>query len=208
MKVLKQTGLLLAVLTALGFQAQEAFSKPQIGRAAPDFSGETAKGDMLKLDDLKGKIVVLEWTNKDCPYVRKHYANNNMQALQRESKTDHAVTWVSIISSAPGTQGYLEPAEALLNVEATKADPDYVMLDPDGVIGKSYGAVTTPHMYVIDPEGELVFMGGIDDKPYSRYSSLEGAFNYVRAALDDMEAGRAVAQPVAQPYGCSIKYKN
>ena len=150
--------------------------------------------------------MVLEWTNKDCPYVRKHYETGNMQSLQRESKSDHGVVWVSVISSAPGRQGHLAPKEALDNIAATAAAPDYLVLDPKGEIGQSYGAVTTPHMYVIDPKGTLVFMGGIDDNPSSRHSSIEGARNHVRAALDDMAAGRKVAEAVTRPYGCSVKY--
>jgi len=183
-----------------------AQAKPQVGAPAPDFSGVTAGGETIKLGDLKGKTVVLEWTNKDCPYVRKHYETGNMQSLQRESKSDHGVVWVSVISSAPGRQGHLAPKEALDNIAATAAAPDYLVLDPTGEIGQSYGAVTTPHMYVIDPKGTLVFMGGIDDNPSSRHSSIEGARNHVRAALDDMAAGRKVAEAVTRPYGCSVKY--
>lgn len=183
-----------------------AVAKPQIGTAAPAFSGVTAAGETVALGDLKGKTVVLEWTNKDCPYVRKHYETGNMQTLQQESKADHDVVWVSVISSAPGEQGYLEPGEALANIADTKAAPDHLVLDPKGDIGQAYKAVTTPHMYIIDPKGALVFMGGIDDNSSSRHSTVKGAKNYVRAALDDMAAGRAVAQAVTRPYGCSVKY--
>ena len=202
-------------LAAAAFAAAIAFlplggadAKPQVGAAAPAFNGETASGDTVALSGLKGKTVVLEWTNKDCPFVRKHYETGNMQTLQKESKSDHDVVWVSIISSAPGEQGYLEPAEALANIEDTKAAPDHLILDPKGTIGMSYGAVTTPHMYIIDPNGNLAFMGGIDDNSSSRHSTVEDAKNYLRAALDDMAAGRAVAQAVTRPYGCSVKYAN
>ncbi len=183
-----------------------AHANPQIGAPAPSFSGVTASGETVALGDLKGKTVVLEWTNKDCPYVRKHYDSGNMQSLQRESKTDHDVVWVSVISSAPGTQGYLKPLEAIENINATDAAPDHLVLDPKGTMGKSYDAVTTPQMFIIDAEGTLKYKGGIDDKPSSRKSSLDGATNYVRLALDDMAAGREVAQAVTRPYGCSVKY--
>lgn len=184
----------------------DAAAKPQIGAAAPNFEGVTAAGETVTLADLKGKTVVLEWTSKDCPFVRKHYETGNMQTLQKESKSDHQVVWVSVISSAPGEQGYLEADEALANIDDTKAAPDHLVLDPKGDIGQSYGAVTTPHMYIVDPKGALVYMGGIDDNPSSRHSSVEGAKNYVRAALDDMAAGRDIAQAVTRPYGCSVKY--
>ena len=196
-----------AIAAALAFlPVTGADAKPQIGADAPGFSGDTATGDTIELRALKGKTVVLEWTNKDCPFVRKHYETGNMQSLQKESKSDHDVVWLSIISSAPGEQGYLEPDEALANIEDTKAAPDHLILDPKGEIGMAYGAVTTPHMYIIDPKGDLVFMGGIDDNSSSRHSTVKGAKNYVRAALDDMAADREIAQAVTRPYGCSVKY--
>ena len=195
----------LALAAAL-VAAPNVEAKPQVGADAPSFSGVTAQGKTVSLDDLKGKTVVLEWTNKDCPYVGKHYGTENMQALQRDAKAKHGVTWVSVISSAPGTQGYLEPDEALQNVSETKAAPDHVLLDPKGEVGRAYAAVTTPHMYIIDADGKLRFMGGIDDKPSSSWGSVKTAKNYVRAALDDMAAGREVAEAVTRPYGCSVKY--
>jgi len=186
--------------------APSAYAKPKVGAPAPSFSGMTADGKTVSLDDLKGKTVVLEWTNKDCPYVRKHYGTENMQTLQRESKSDHGVMWVSVISSAPGTQGYLEPDEARANVSETKAAPDHVVLDSKGAVGRAYAAVTTPHMFIIDAEGTLRFMGGIDNMPSADWGTVKGAKNYVRAALDDMSAGRDVAEAVTRPYGCSVKY--
>jgi len=183
-----------------------AEARPEIGSPAPSFEGRTAKGSTIDLSGLRGKKVVLEWTNKDCPYVGKHYGTGNMQALQRRMKSEHGVTWVSIISSAPGRQGYLEPDEALANVKETEAAPDHVILDPKGVIGQAYGAKTTPQMFVIDETSVLRYMGGIDDKPSSSWKSVEGAHNHVAAALDDLAAGRAVAKPVTRPYGCTVKY--
>lgn len=204
MKISLTKTFLAAALIALPAAAAQA--QPAVGKPAPAFTGKTADGRTVELAALKGKTVVLEWTNKDCPYVRKHYGTKNMQALQTESKGDHDVVWLSVISSAPGTQGYLEPDEALANVAETEARPDGVILDPDGTIGKAYGAIVTPHMYVIDASGTLAFMGGIDDKPTSRWESVKTAKNYVRAALDDMAAGNPVAEAVTRPYGCSVKY--
>lgn len=195
-----------AAIAVLPFTA--ATASPDIGAAAPGFTGQTATGASVSLDSLRGKTVVLEWTNKDCPYVRKHYGTENMQALQRESKSDHGVTWITIISSAPGEQGHLSPEAAMANVADTGAAPDHLILDPEGSIGKMYAARTTPEMFIINPDGVLVYKGGIDDKPSSRRDTVETATNYVRAALDDMSAGREVAQAVTRPYGCSVKYMN
>lgn len=196
----------LALAAAVTVLPLGAHASPKVSTPAPQFTGKTATGETVDLSQLKGKKVVLEWTNKDCPYVRKHYGTDNMQALQGESKTDHDVVWISVISSAPGTQGYLEPNEALANVSETKAKPDHVILDPSGTIGRAYGAVTTPHMYVIDEQGTLRFMGGIDDKPSSNWETVKGARNYVRAALDDLAQGGDVKDAVTRPYGCSVKY--
>jgi len=195
---------LAAAISLAGATGAEA--KPKVGEPAPSFSGVTADGKTVSLADLKGKTVVLEWTNKDCPYVHKHYGTENMQNLQRESKADHGVTWVSVISSAPGTQGYLEADEARANVNETKAAPDHVVLDGAGAVGRAYAAVTTPHMFIIDADGTLRFMGGIDNMPSASWGTVKGAKNYVRAALDDMAAGRDVAEAVTRPYGCSVKY--
>ena len=195
---------ILALILSVPVAGAEA--RPEIGSPAPSFEGRTAAGASIDLTGLRGKKVVLEWTNKDCPYVGKHYGTGNMQSLQKRMKGEHGVTWVSIISSAPGRQGYLEPDEALANVKATKADPDHMVLDPKGVIGQAYGARTPPQMFVIDEKGVLRYMGGIDDKPSSSWRSVEGANNHVEAALGDLAAGRAVANPVTRPYGCSVKY--
>jgi len=197
--------LTLATLIAAAPLSQ-AFAKPEVNKPAPSFTGQTATGETLALSDLRGKTVVLEWTNKDCPYVRKHYGTENMQQLQTDARETFGVTWISIITSPPGAQGYLKPAAAMAHVEEVKASPDYVILDPEGTIGRAYGAVTTPHMYVIDGNGVLRFMGGMDDKPSSNWDTVEGAKNYVRAALEDLTAGRPVAEPVTRPYGCSVKY--
>lgn len=158
-----------------------------------------------KLSDYRGKIVVLEWTNHECPFVRKHYETGNMQALQK-SATEADVVWLSVISSAPGTQGHVSAAEANTLTTVRQASPTAVLLDPEGVVGHLYDARTTPHMYIINPEGSLVYMGGIDDKPSTRHADVETATNYVRVALDEVRSAKVVSTPVTRPYGCSVKY--
>lgn len=194
-------------LTGVAVSGVTAGGSPDVGKAAPAFTGTTADGETISLGDYKGKTVILEWTNHQCPYVRKHYGADNMQALQRKTTTDGAV-WLSVISSAPGTQGYVEPAEALKIAETRGASPSEIVLDPEGSIGRAYGARTTPHMYIIDGNGTLVYKGGIDDRPTTNPADIERATNYVRAALDDMAAGKPVAQPVTRAYGCSVKYSS
>ena len=185
--------------------ARPAHAAPGIGTAAPEFTGTDSYGRAHSLADYRGRVVVLEWTNHDCPYVEKHYGTENMQTLQREaSAAGHA--WFSIVSSAPGLQGHVEPDQANALTANRDAAPSAVILDPSGTIGRLYGARTTPHMYVIDPAGMLVYMGGIDDRPTARWSDVDGADNHVRAALADLAAGRPVATPVTQAYGCSVKY--
>ncbi|MBF0666082.1 MAG: redoxin domain-containing protein [Brevundimonas sp.] len=177
---------------------------PMAGQAAPAFTLVDAEGVQRSLADFRGRTVVLEWTNEGCPYVQKHYTGA-MQALQREAVAD-GVVWLTIISSSPGTQGYVEGDEARQWKARTSGAATHLLLDPSGEIGKLYGAKTTPDMRVIDGEGVLRFVGGIDDRPTNRVEDLEGASNFVRAALADMEAGRAVQTAFAQPYGCAIKY--
>jgi hypothetical protein len=147
----------------------------------------------------------LEWTNHLCPYVGKHYGTGNMQALQRET-TGSGMIWLTIISSAPNTQGYVDGPEANKLTVDRKAAPTAVLLDPKGTVGRSYDARVTPHMYIVDAKGTLVYMGGIDDKPTTDWDDVKTATNYVRAALDDMAKGRPVANPVTRPYGCTVKY--
>jgi len=199
-----------AVMLAACVAASVAFvpiahAGPKVGAPAPDFTGKTTSGKAVSLSELRGKTVILEWTNHDCPYVRKHYGTGNMQALQKKTTTD-GVVWLSIISSAPGRQGYVKSADADQLTRTRNAAPTHVILDPQGDIGRTYGARTTPHMFVIDAEGVLRYMGGIDDRPTARHADIEGANNHVRAALADLGAGRQVSTPVARPYGCSVKY--
>lgn len=185
--------------------AAVANAKPEVGKPAPDFSGIDSKGKSIKLSDLRGKTVVLEWTNHDCPYVRKHYGAGNMQKLQADAAKD-GVVWLSVISSESGSEGHVSPAEADKLTASRNAAPAHVLIDEKSKIARAYDARTTPHMYVVDPQGKLVFMGGIDDKPNTNKADIPTAKNYVRLALDAVKAGRPVETPIARPYGCSIKY--
>jgi Peroxiredoxin len=196
--------LALAAGFALAIAAPAA-AAPAIGQPAPAFTAKDGDGKTRSLSEFKGKTVVLEWTNAGCPYVQKHYKSGNMQALQK-SATKDGVVWLTLVSSAPGKQGYVSPAEAKTWKTSSGAGSTALLLDPGGQVGKAYDARTTPHMYVVDKSGKLAYMGGIDDKPVADPSSLKGAKNYVTAALSDIKAGRAVATPVSKPYGCSVKY--
>jgi len=193
---------LLFCLSACSF-AEKA--EVNIGQAAPDFTGVDSNGKQQSLSQYKGKTVVLEWTNHDCPYVRKHYESNNMQALQKEA-TSAGVVWLSIISSAPGKQGHVSANKANDLTQNRNASPSAVILDEKGEIGRLYGAKTTPHMYIIDPNGILVYMGGIDSIPSSNQADIAAATNYVKAALKSLTDGKPIADNVTRPYGCSVKY--
>ncbi|HET7876516.1 MAG TPA: redoxin domain-containing protein [Methylomirabilota bacterium] len=182
-----------------------AHAAATVGQAAPDFTSTTTSGSAVSLADQRSKIVVLEWTNHECPYVRKHYESGNMQALQREARGKDVV-WLSLISSAPRTQGYVTAAEADELTRSRQAVPTAVLLDPKGTVGRMYDARVTPHMYVIDRQGLLVYAGAIDDRPTTRKSDIQGAQNYVRAALESVMAGQPVKTPVTRAYGCTVKY--
>jgi peroxiredoxin len=189
----------------LWFRPSSVWAAAKVGEPAPQFTSATSAGSSVSLGDYRGKIVVLEWTNHDCPYVRKHYQTSNMQALQKEA-TGQGIVWLTVISSAPGTQGHVSPAEANELTRSRQAAPTAVVLDPSGAVGKMYGATNTPHMYVVDKAGALVYAGAIDDRPTSRKSDVQGAQNYVRAALQAVSAGQPVKTPVTRAYGCTVKY--
>jgi len=195
----------LAVLAAASMIAGPAVAAPVLGQPAPAFQAVDAAGKTRSLSEFKGKTVVLEWTNNGCPYVQKHYNSGNMQGLQTQAAKD-GIVWLTVISSAPGMQGYLTGPQARQWKGEVKAASTDVLLDPKGTVGRAYEAKTTPHMYIVDKTGKLVYMGGIDDKASSDPDSLQGAKNYVTAALADVKAGRAVAQAATRPYGCSVKY--
>ena len=188
-----------------GFAVQPALAAANVGTAAPEFTAIDSNGTERSLSEFLGKTVVLEWTNHDCPFVRKHYESGNMQALQSEY-TAQNVVWLSIVSSAEGKQGHIDGAKANELTETRNASPTAVLLDPTGVIGKAYDAKTTPHMFMINQEGVLVYAGAVDDIPSMRKSTVNQAKNYVRLALDDVLAGRDVQTALTQPYGCSVKY--
>lgn len=190
---------------ALCLMITPAMAMTEIGQPAPDFETTDASGNAFKLSDHKGKIVVLEWTNHQCPFVVKHYSTGNMQSVQNQVR-DQGVEWVSIVSSAPGRQGHTSAKEALQIVTDQNANPSIKILDESGEIGKKYGALTTPHMFVIDAEGTLAYAGAIDDNSSPNPKTVEGANNYVLAAISDIKEGNAVQIPQTQPYGCSVKY--
>lgn len=177
----------------------------QIGAPAPAFGLQNSQGDTVKLSDYKGKYVILEWTNHLCPFVGKHYDSGNMQRLQK-TYTDKGYTWLSIISSAPGKQGHVTAQKANELTQSRNAHPSAVLLDESGAVGKTYGAKTTPHMFIVDPSGTLVYMGGIDSIASADKDDLAAAVNYVKAAFDDLESGKPVQSPINPPYGCSVKY--
>ena len=199
--------LALALLTVVAFAAPVAAQTDQadIGEPAPDFTLEAADGETHSLSDFEGKYVVLEWLNFECPFVGKHYGSGNMQALQ-EKYTDEGVVWLSIVSSAPGKQGYYPPDEMVKQKKRHNGNMTAILMDPDGTVGKTYGATVTPHMYVINPDGELVYRGGIDDKPTTDKADIEGATNYVDRSLTAVMNGEEVSPKQAKPYGCTIKY--
>jgi peroxiredoxin len=175
------------------------------GDTAPDFTGTDSHGKTHKLSDYRGKFVVLEWTNKDCPYTRKHYESGNMQALQKEW-TAKGVVWLTVLSSAPGQQGHMTAAEENAYLAKEKASPTAAILDPSGSIGRAYGAKTTPHMFVIDPSGKIIYEGAIDDHPTTDTADIKRSKNYVSEALAEAMKGQQVAVSYTRPYGCSVKY--
>jgi peroxiredoxin len=194
-------------LAAAALVAAPAVAAVQVGKPAPNFKANDVNGRVVSLSDFRGKTVVLEWNNPECPFVRKHYSSGNMQKTQAAAKKD-GVVWLSINSSAPGKQGHVNGAEAKSNIAAQKAQPTAYLLDPKGVLGKGYGAKTTPHMYIINPRGTLVYMGGIDDKPSPNPADINGARNHVLAALGELKAGKPVSVSTSRPYGCSVKYED
>lgn len=193
-----------ALLAATAFAAP-ASAEPRVGEPAPTFTATDSNGRSVSLGDLKGKTVVLEWTNDECPFVRKHYVGQNMQALQKKW-TGKGVVWLTVVSSPPGEQGYADATKANALTAERGASPSAVLLDPAGDLGRNYRAQVTPHMYVVDPKGVLAYMGGIDDKPSTKIDDLKGARNYVDQALAEIETGKPVSTRTARPYGCTVKF--
>jgi peroxiredoxin len=195
----------LVSFSAICLLAMVVFAAPTAGDQAPAFSATDSNGKTHNLSDYKGKYVVLEWTNSGCPFTKKHYASGNMQKLQKQW-TSKGVVWLSVISSAPGKEGYKTPAEENAYLNQVNASPTAVLMDPKGDLGHTYGAKTTPHMFIIDPNGKLIYAGAIDNKPSTDRGDIDGARNYLNAALTEAMAGKAVTTASTQAYGCSVKY--
>ena len=187
--------------------APAAQAAPAVGQDAPDFSLKDAAGRNVRLSDFRGRHVVLEWTNPGCPYVMKHYDSGNMPATQKDA-IDRGVVWLSINSTGKASYEYMEPARVVAWQAERKARPSALLADEDGAAGKAYGARTTPHMYIVDPQGRLIYAGGIDSIPSSDPSDIKKAVNYVRRGLDEALAGKPLSAATTRPYGCSIKYKS
>ena len=200
-------GVMLAPAAAAQAAGPEAFqvAAPEVGSPAPAFALPDTRGETHALDAYRGQWVVLEWLNYGCPYVQKHYRTGNIPS-QQEKWRDRGVVWLAVVSSAPGTQGHYEPAAMDARSEEMGSRATAVLLDPEGTVGRRYDARVTPHMYVIDPEGTLVYMGGIDDVPTTRDEDLARATQLVDRALEEAMAGEPVSMPLSRPYGCSVKY--
>ncbi len=193
------------MLISLAFVASQAVAAPAVGQPAPDFTLTDTAGKTVKLSDQKGKFVVLEWVNPECPYVRKHYNSANMPKLQKEFGAKN-VTWLAINSTRKGHSEFKSPQEMAAWMKQTGGAPAATLLDADSKVGRLYAAVTTPHMYIIDPKGTLVYVGAIDDKRSTREEDVKTAKNFVRVALGEAMAGKPVSTASTNPYGCSIKY--
>lgn len=191
--------------TALAAIAAPASAAPVVGQPAPNFTAADSNGRSVSLSDFRGRTVVLEWNNPECPFVRKHYGSGNMQRTQAAAARDN-VAWLTINSSGPGNQGNMNGTQANAFLTSSRARPTAYLLDPRGVVGRTYEARTTPHMYIVNAAGTLVYAGAIDDRPTPNPADINGARNHVLAALAEIKAGRAVSVPTSRPYGCSVKY--
>lgn len=201
-----KTKTILITLTSLIASAVFAFDPPSVGSAAPDFSLADAKGETHSLSQYKGKYVVLEWFNPQCPFVKKHYGSGNMQKLQQEY-TSKGVVWLTINSSAPGTWGALTPDQAEEKMTEWKTHGTALLLDSGGKAGRAYGAKNTPNMVVINPDGKIVYEGAIDSKATPNAADIPSSLNYVKVALDESLAGKPVTTARTKPYGCAVEYK-
>ncbi|MFL6519044.1 MAG: redoxin domain-containing protein [Chthoniobacterales bacterium] len=201
-----KTKLLTALLAITASTALFAAESPAVGTNAPDFSLTDSKGKTQSVSQYKGKYVVLEWFNPGCPFVQKHYGSGNMQKLQAEF-TGKGVVWLTVDSSAPGLEGYLTADQANAKMTEWKTKQTALVLDPDGKAGRAYGAKNTPHMFVINPEGKIVYEGAIDSKATPNPADIANSTNYVKVALEESLGGKAVSNANTKPYGCSVKYK-
>jgi len=197
----------LLSLPLLALAVSGAQAAPSVGQAAPDFTITDSTGKPVKLSDYRGKFVVLEWTNPACPYVKKHYNSGNMPATQQEA-VGKGVVWLSISSTAKDSGEWLEPAKLVSWQKDRKSQPTAVLMDDDGVAGRAFGARTTPHMYIVNPQGTLVYAGGIDSIPSSNPQDIQKAVNYVKQGLGEALAGKPITASVTRAYGCTVKYKS
>src|SRR5436853_7699252 len=202
-----KTKLLLTAVAASVAGALYAADVPPVGSAAPEFATPDANGKTQSLSQYKGKYVVLEWFNPDCPFVKKHYGGGNMQKLQ-EDYTSKGVVWLTIDSNAPGTEGNITPEQAQKITASWKTHQTALLLDPDGKAGRAYGAKNTPNMVIINPEGKIAYEGAIDSKATPNPADIPSSTNYVKAALDESLTGKPITTPQTKPYGCSVKYKS
>src|SRR6202049_4905100 len=196
---------LLSLAFSLVATAVFSADSPPVGSTAPDISCAHSEGKSQTRSQYKGKYVVLEWFNPECPFVKKHYGSGNMQKLQEEF-TGKGVVWLSIDSSAPGKEGNLTPEQAEKKMSEWKTRSTALLLDQDGKVGQAYGAKNTPHMFVINPEGKVIYEGAIDSKATPNPADIPASTNYVKVALDESLAGKPVSTAQTKPYGCSIKY--
>ena len=201
-----KTKSIAAILASLTTTTLLALDSPPVGGAAPDFSLTDAKGKTHSLSQYKGKYVVLEWFNPECPFVKKHYGSGNMQKLQEEY-TGKGVVWLTIDSNAPGSEGNMTPEQAAKVAAAWKTHQTALLLDPEGKAGRAYGAKNTPNMVVVSPEGKIAYEGAIDSKATPNPSDIPSSINYVKVALDESLAGKPVTTANTKPYGCSVKYQ-
>jgi peroxiredoxin len=201
-----KTKSILITLSTFVAAALFAADSPPVGASAPEFSLADAKGKTHSLGEYKGKYVVLEWFNPDCPFVKKHYGGGNMQKLQQEF-TNKGVVWLTIDSNAPGLEGNITADQATKIMDSWKTHQTALLLDPEGKVGRSYGAKNTPHMFVIGPDGKIVYEGAIDSKASPNPNDIPSSTNYVKVALDESLAGKPVSTSNTKPYGCSVKYK-
>lgn len=202
-----KTKLLLTAITTLAASALYAADVPPVGSAAPEFSAPDANGKTQSLSEYKGKYVVLEWFNPECPFVKKHYGSDNMQKLQAEY-TGKGVVWLTIDSNAPGTAGNITADQAKKIIDSWKTKQTALLLDPESKVAKLYGAKNTPNMVIIGPDGKIVYEGAIDSKATPNPADIPTSTNYVKAALDQALGGKAISNAQTRPYGCHITYKS
>lgn len=205
--MLRRYSLLFLLGISMLLPMQNAFAAAVVGQASPDFSLTDTSGKTVRLSDFKGKHVVLEWNNPGCPFVRKHYNTANMQTLQKEA-AGKGVVWLAVNSTEKTHTDYMTPQVLGKWMVEQKASPTATLMDESGDVGKAYGARTTPHMYVVNPQGVLIYAGGIDSIPSASVDDIKTATNYVRQTMNEVMAGKAVSTPTTRPYGCSVKYKS